>query len=640
MRAWLAGVVRRTPGWLGSHTLQIRSLPGGARIATALAIGVLGVGAAAMVAVWFRGPRIGLLQAQAPGTGLLALGTVAAIAALGLGVPLIVAGSSTLQGQWPRAVRMGAAVIGLAACGTGLAAADGQLLLLTTPATALVRLPLWAGMGVALVLLLPAVGTTSDRWTPTMAGIPFLCLTVGGLAQGLLTGNWARAAITVDYGMALLAFVGIAVGAALLFWLAVEGLRLSRDVGVALLRLRVSPARLVLGLVCLKAGLLTLVWSVSAAGSGPDALPVIDALTPPPATLLAAAPFVAAALWLLTREERFGFVERHFLQATRGLGTIFLIILSPVILIGTYLIGTAFASDAFRVLGLALLIAAAVWSSKGQVRSRWWTRVEWLVGAVLLASCAPLLARFGPVRGLAESVSQAMTGPELEITVEWLGRSLLVALIACAALVVLVVLARPAFRPAGIFLLAVLAWGLPTVMLPGVHLSLGAFAVTLPAVDPVAFDVVLGAAAVALVIAWQRRWQTAIRPAELVVLMVASTAIVYGSTLKSLLPAGLAESVVPFAFILPALTQLTLDSGALNVDGPHRARRVLATIGVICTSFGMVLALMLFVGRSSPIVNALVEVGSALALMPLAVVLAASTSASLGATGQGVNDAS
>lgn len=175
-------------------------------------------------------------------------------------------------------------------------------------------------------------------------------------------------------------------------------------------------------------------------------------------------------------------------------------------------------------------------------------------------------------------------------------------------------------------MLAVVLWGVPTLVLPNTKLALLGGRL---GINPVAFDVVLSLCTALFLLAWWRGWQKSVRPTELALLLVVATAVIYAPVVKAFLPAGWREFFVPFALITPAVTQLTLDVAPLNATGTGQVRRILVTIGAICLAFGMVIILMMAVGRSFSVVNDLVDLSSGLSTIPFAVLLVALTSARL-----------
>jgi hypothetical protein len=372
-----------------------------------------------------------------------------------------------------------------------------------------------------------------------------------------------------------------------------------------------------------KLALLTLAWCVATSALGPNVRQRLVEVLPSPSGYLLVLPFAAATFWILSREERLGLRERSYAQGAVGLAVAFLSVLAPTVVYGLYMEGLLFGGNPLQLLGGAcvLIVAMLLWRS----RRRWdWRRTIALCSAAaLLASCLPLLAYLdlvGPVVARTREVVQRQLWASSDQFLS--GRFLIGSLIA-ALTAFMVVLTRPALRQPALFVLAVVLWGVPTFVLPRLGWPLE--------INPIAFDVVLSVCIALFLLAWWRGWQASVRPAELALLLVVTSAVIYAPVLKGFLDPVWWEVFLPFAFIAPAVTQLTLDVAPLNANGTGRERRIFATIGAMCLAFGLVIITLMARGPaySLSLFTYLVDLGSGLSTIPFAVLLVAITSTAL-----------
>jgi hypothetical protein len=301
-------------------------------------------------------------------------------------------------------------------------------------------------------------------------------------------------------------------------------------------------------------------------------------------------------------------------------------VLAPIVVYGLVAEGLLVSDNPLRLLGGACVLAVAMVLGR---RRRWWDWRRTIAlggGVTLVASCLPLLAYFDPVGAWVARSSAVVQRRFATLNAQGLRSWLLIAVLVAALAALIVVLTRPAFRPAGLLLLAVVLWGVPTLVLSSTKLALLGGRLS---INPVAFDVVLSLGAALLVLGWSRGWQASVRPTELTLLLIVTTAVIYAPVVKAMLPAGWRNFFVPFALITPAVTQLTLDVAPLNGDGAGRVRTIIATIGAMCLAFGLVVMLLMAAGRAYTVVNDLVDLSSGLSALPFAVMLVAITSAAL-----------
>jgi hypothetical protein len=624
LQRWGGATVR----WMRGHVLHMNSLPRQARLVTMLGLVAAAIAAAAIVLVWLKEPQGGLGTTPQKDPLLLAIGATAALLAMGLGVALL--GAASMMPGWPlpRATYLLAASMGLITATNGLLTLDGFSNLSTGATAVLVRWPLWVATLAVLVGLVRrfAFEPIHPGWHAAALASPFAAVACSASVQLLTTHDRFQALLTVFGAPLPLSFAALIAPAALLLWLAVEGLRVSRDVGVALLRRAPAKEWLVLVLLAIKLALLVLAWKAAVSALGPQSRPTLAAVVPSTSAYFLALPFAVATFWILSREERLGLLERSYAQGAVGLAVAFLSVLAPIVVYGLVVEGLLVSGNPLRLLGgmCVLTVAMVLWRS----RRRWdWRRTIALCGGVtLLVSCLPLLTRLHWV-GAGVTQMQAMVQRRFAaLNAQGLRSWLLIAVLIAALAALIVVLTRPAFRPAGLFLLAVVLWGIPTLVLSNTKLALLGERLDL---NPVAFDVVLSLCTALLLLAWWRGWQASVRPTELTLLLVVTTAVIYAPVVKAFLPAGWRNFFVPFALITPAVTQLTLDVAPLNANGAGRVRTILATIGAICLAFGLVVMLMMAAGRSYTVVNDLVDLSSGLSAIPFAVLLVAITSAAL-----------
>ena len=566
-----------------------------------------------MVAVVLAGGDNALAMDPRGRAGLYAAATCAAFAALVAGVALLAESAARsgdrLRGRLPPALVGAALLVAGAALVLGPRSARIGGLPLTGLETAMGAWPGWIGVAATLVLLVQG-GVRSSR-AIVVALAPLSGVVASAVTYGALAGEALVGVQILMSALVVTAFFAIIAIAVLLAWLAAEGLRLSRDVGLWLTTRTESPLRLLARLLAAKAVLI----GVLAALVGARLLP--DELTPPkptPGAFLVATPLMLAAVLSLTREHVLRLTPAHFALAGKGFALLLLAVLTPVALYGPVSVAAIAARRPAVLLGAAVLALLAL-----ALRTRWCSpRRSRLIAATLLAAglaaALPLLRGAGaPWIDLPHERQVAL--PDATPLPLLLALFLVLGLAGAAY-----VLTRPAYRRLIAFLLALMAWVAATVVLP---LLAGVDAEAVP----VAFDLALTAAIALTALAWREGLQSAIRPEELVLLLVVCTAVIDVPVLADTLPAGWESALLVAGFLTPALAQLTLDAGPLNVPGPQRTSRVLSTIAVLCLCYGSITALALAAAGSVAVVRAVVDFASGLMAVPFAVLLVVVTSA-------------
>lgn len=587
--------------WHG-YLLQLTSLEASTRRLATFGLSVLAMAAGALLLAWYGAEDARAVGIE-PGAGALSwVVPIVAVLALATGMPLTAAAVTCAGWRW--APHSTVALAGLTTLslignlGLNAVAVDSAHLLVRVTS----RLLLWSAL-----LALWVVATLVSRGRapqPVIVGaafaLPWLAMAGAVVLRGATVGWSTSVSGAVVWGLRLLELLPVLALGGLLVGLAVDGLRLFRDVGVGALGRTRSRRPLLFGLLVTKALLLGLV----ALTQGPTATERGLGLSV--RGFLLAIPLVLAVLALLAGEERLGLVEKHFGQAVlvyavlvstwlallfvsvTVLATVFLLRLRIEILLG--------------IVGLA--VALPLLTSRMQqhrVRSR---RAAFAVGVLVLVCVAPLLPGLDRV---LEELSGAQPSGDLpdEVTAALIIAGALLPVAALLLALVLRRLVRPVLLVLGAVSFALIALALQ--------------------VEPLSLELALtvGIAVVALAPVPASRRHLPVE--ELILLAVVPTIVIWSPLVSGLLPKGVAAVLAPLAFLVPVLSRFTMDAAVLNRPGADRGARVLATTGICCTTLGLAV-LQVAVNGQDDIILWFVK-GLSVALVPLSIALVAVSAA-------------
>lgn len=585
---------------------NLKSAPRPVRHATWAGLILAGCAAVALGATVLRGGAADLTNDTERSILLYGFLIVSAFVAVAAGLALVAAVSALPTSPRPRATFVATSGTALLVTSTSLIASpypggEGAAYM-TTLDTLLVTVPGWLGLATLLAVVVVTgghgVGSPVGRGAAVLT--PFVGVLMGGIAMWALTGVPLYGVNLLFNALLILAFPALVLPAAVLLWLAVEGLVGSREAATRMLRRAPSAGALLTGLLGVKAAVIAVTAVLLAVDKAPS---IVMQLRPGVSGFLVAVPLVCLVMGMLANERSVARAERHLYLAARSTAFLLLGALAPVALIGP-------AEVALKGLGrppvAAGLLLLALFAICVAIRGRHWPpRVVLLVGGAvaLIAAVLPTSEALGAAGG-ATSVS---TSDGLSVPV--LATILAVSLLSTAVALV-VWLGRPGVRAIVPFAVALVLWTTVTFALPKL---------TGQVATPVAFDIVLTTGIAAAALAWRagrQRWAT---PHELLLLLVIATTIVELPVLLSLLPQGTAPWLVLAAFLLPAFARL----GSLDATATNAVPRVLGTVAAMSLGYGMLTVLAVAVAEAIGLVYGIVDLVNGLVAMPFAVLLAA-----------------
>jgi hypothetical protein len=597
MDATKVGARRTILAWLRRHRLSLAGLP---PVTRGLAIGGLLVASTSVVTILLLALR------AAPLNGVCRAGVAAAPVDLGLSM-------AAARSGW-RYPRVRFTLLG------SIALVPPILVTLLYPYRPWTARGWWSA---PLILTLPigAIALLCGTWAGTgfrgprrparlilVLALPFASVPVAAVAAGLGFRDLCRTPRMLGEPALVYGAVSGSAAIAMLLWLAVDGLRLSGDLGDWLFR-RFSEVRVANAILLVKALGALAVLVLALAGATSRLGPVSQLWT----LLAGALPATALVFALLIWERQLvGVSADRFSAVVQLIGVAVALWLGPLILTYSFpVFDTVLESRRPWAIAVGALVAVAVLVG---LTYRHRAALPWrvLIGVAVLATAVGL--SWAALHPLSEP---GQTPIRLQLTVPQL-----TAVVVGPALFVLVglgVLAfRKRFRHLRAFIIAFWVWLLLTQVVPDLVPFLNVTAVGLDA------SVFVVAAILFLIARTGRRHPVSSR--EIALLLITLAVLLELPFLVGLLGRPVVGALSVLALLGPGVTTLTLAAEPLNRDGADRPARVLGTIGALCLAYGLLLSVA--IGGKGPLleIQGISESFQGYFTLPLAVVLVAAHS--------------